>query len=78
MKKLVYALFIDLTTAFNHVNRDLMLKIIRQRFPSMDDKKLMKLLQLYKHTTTSLSQSPRDEFKIQIFQQTQQINMSML
>ena len=53
MKKPVYALFIDLTAAFDHVNRKLMFKTLNQRLAS-SDKKLFNLLEtLYSHTTTA-------------------------
>ena len=64
MRKPVYALFIDLTAAFDHVDRDLMFETIRQRLPSTN-RKLIHLLQtLYTHTTTALSQTPEDKFNL--------------
>jgi len=55
MKKPAYALFIDLTAAFDHVNRDLMFETVRKRMSSTSDMKLIQLLEaLYSHTTTAL------------------------
>ena len=59
----VLALFVDLTSAFDHVNRDWMFKTIFQRLPPGADKKLMLLLKfIYDYTTTALSQTPEDIF----------------
>jgi sorting nexin-29 len=64
-KKKVYALFIDLTAAFDHVNRDWMFESILQRLPNDSNKKLFRLLQsIYAHTTTALSQDETDIFEI--------------
>ena len=57
--KKVYALFVDLSAAFDHVNRDWMFKTIIQRIPNKCNHKLIKILQeIYKHTTTSLEGDP--------------------
>ena len=65
MRKPVYSVFIDLTAAFDHVERNWMFKTIHQRFQLDDDKKLIELLEsIYSHTTTALSQSPNDIFDI--------------
>ena len=60
----VFALFVDLTSAFDHVNRDWMFKTISQRLPPGADKKLILLLKsIYDYTTTALSQTPEDRFE---------------
>ena len=65
MKKPVYVMFIDLTSAFDHVDRKIMFKTIRERLPYRSDKKLIQLLEsLYSHTTTALGQTPEDEFEL--------------
>lgn len=65
MKKPVYSIFIDLTAAFDHVERKWMFKTIHQRLKSAADRKLIQLLEsLYSHTTTAMSQSPNDIFEI--------------
>ena len=62
--KKVYALFVDLSAAFDHVNRDWMFKTITQRIPNKCNHKLIKILQeIYKHTTTSLEGDPLGIFE---------------
>ena len=62
--KPVFALFVDLTAAFDHVNRDWMFKTITQRMPSGTDNKLISLLKsIYEYTTTALAQTPEDAFE---------------
>ena len=41
MKKPIYALFIDLTAAFDHIERKWMFKTLYQRLPPDADKKLI-------------------------------------
>ena len=54
-KKIVPTLFIDLTAAFDHINRNWLFDSIKQRLNNQDEFKLFKLLQdLYKKTTTSI------------------------
>ena len=66
-KNAVFALFVDLTSAFDHINRDWMFKTITQRFPLGADDKLISLLKsIYEYTTTALSQSPNDAFQIML------------
>ena len=66
MKKQCYALFVDLTAAFDHVNRKLMFQTLSKRFPkSSSGRSLINLLEsLYLHTSTALSTSPDDHFDI--------------
>ena len=64
-KKKVYALFIDLTAAFDHVNRKWMFQSILQRLPEGNNKKMFRILQsIYAYTTTALSQCEEDVFEI--------------
>ena len=54
-KKRMYILFIDLTAAFDHVNRDWLFASIRKRFPNHTNNLLFELLQsLYSNTKTAL------------------------
>ena len=63
-KTQVYALFIDLSAAFDHINRKWLFKTIRQRFSDEQETKLIDLLEsLYDCTTTSLAETPDDTFK---------------
>ena len=65
MKKPVYALFIDLTAAFDHIERKWMFKSIHKRVQTKADSKLIQLLEsLYTYTTTALAQSPEDIFEL--------------
>ena len=60
----VFAIFVDLTAAFDHVNRKWLFKSIKQRFKANSDTKLFQLLEiLYQHTTTSLAETPDDKFE---------------
>ena len=55
MKKPMYVLFIDLTAAFDHVNRDWLFTSIKKRFPGHTNNLLFELLQsLYSNTKTTL------------------------
>ena len=62
MKKPVYALFIDLSAAFDYINRSWLFKSISLRFPRQSDKiTLIKILEsIYQHTTSSLAETPDD------------------
>ena len=44
-KKQLYALFVDLTAAFDHVRRDWLFKSIKQRFPNQENNILIELLE---------------------------------
>ena len=62
MKKPVYALFIDLSVAFDHINRSWLFKSISLCFPRQSDKiTLIKILEsIYQHTTSSQAETPDD------------------
>ena len=63
MKKPLYALFVDLTAAFDKIERHWLFSSIRQRMPG--SQKLVDLLQkLYSHTTTALAETPDDIFEL--------------
>ena len=63
MKKTVYAVFVDLTAAFDHVERGWVFKSIKNRLPEGFDLELIQLLEsLYSNTTTALAETPNDVF----------------
>ena len=65
MKKPVYVLFVDLSSAFDHINRDWLFKSICQRFADHEETRLFHILQaIYVHTTTALAENPTDIFNI--------------
>ena len=66
MKMPVYALFIDLSAAFDHIVRSWLFKSVYVRFPKSSPQiKLIKILEaVYKHTTTSLAETPNDIFEL--------------
>ena len=65
MKKQVFVLFVDLSAAFDHVDRKWLFKSIKNRYQNESSIKLVELLEnLYQHTTTALAESPEDEFEI--------------
>ena len=65
MGKSVYALFIDLSAAFDKINRAWMFKSISQRLSPQCNKKLFELLEsIYSYTTTALSQDPNGIFAL--------------
>ena len=58
MRKPVYAIFVDPTAAFNHVDRKWLFQPIKQRFGGGFDMKLIEILEkLYEHTTTALAET---------------------
>ena len=60
-----YVLFVDLTSAFDHVVRKWLFKSINQRFPPGADRKLVELIEaLYTYITTSLAKTPDDVFEL--------------
>ncbi len=65
MKKPVYLLFIDLSAAFDHVERTWQFSSISQRMKNRNGTKLMQLFQsLYAQTTTALAQTPENKFEV--------------
>ena len=62
----VYALFIDLSAAFDNIARSWLFKSVYVRFPKSSPQiKLIKILEaVYKHTTTSLAETPDDIFEL--------------
>ena len=58
-----FVLFVDLSAAFDHVERSWLFKLIRNRFTEDTDPALLKLLKtLYSSTTTALAETPDDKF----------------
>ena len=67
MRKPCYALFIDLTAAFDKVNRKLMFRAISKRLSSHAEQKLIQLLEsLYSYTTSALDVTPDKAFEITV------------
>ena len=65
MKKPTYLLFVDLTAAFDHVERSWLFETIRSRFKEEFDMTTIKLMEhLYESTTTSLAETPNDKFPL--------------
>ena len=65
MKKTVYAVFVDLTAAFDHVERGWVFKSIKNRLPEGFNLELIQLLEsLYSNTTTALAETPNDVFQL--------------
>ena len=65
MKKPAFLLFVDLSAAFDHINRDWLFKTLKQRLAANTSSKLVQLLEsLYSHTTTALAETPEDMFEI--------------
>lgn len=61
----IYTLFVDLTAAFDHVNRKWMFSSIHQRLSTSVNRKLIELIEmLYKYTTTALQQNLEDIFEL--------------
>ena len=66
-KNPIYALFIDLTAAFDHIPRRVMFATIKQRLKATPSKQLIELLEvLYQNTTTSLAEAPENVFETKI------------
>ena len=62
-RKTLYVLFVDLTAAFDKIERSWLFKSIRQRIPG--SQKIVDLLEeLYSYTTTALSDTPDDVFRL--------------
>lgn len=66
LKQPVYALFIDLTAAFDHVPRSVMFQSMKKRLSRTHSMKLINLLEvLYSHTTTALAEAPEHTIDVQ-------------
>jgi len=66
LKQPVYALFIDLTAAFDHVPRSALFQSMKKRLSDTHSKKLINLLEvLYSHTTTALVEAPEHTIDVQ-------------
>ena len=62
-KKPLYILFVDLTAAFDKIERRWLFQSIRQRIPG--SQKIVDILQtLYTHTTSALAETPEDIFEL--------------
>lgn len=62
-KRPCYALFVDLTAAFDKINRKWLFKSIRQRIAG--SQKLIDIIEkLYAQTTTALAETPEDVFEV--------------
>ena len=62
-----HLLFVDLTAAFDHIDRKWLFKTIKQRLKNDTDCKLFNLLEsLYSSTTTALAEHELDEFVIEL------------
>ena len=67
MRKPTYLLFVDLSAAFDHVERSWMFKSIKMRIPNETKRKLIELMeQLYAHTTAALAEAPEDKFHLNV------------
>ena len=65
--KPVYALFVDLSAAFDHVNRDWLFQFINLRLHNQESQKLFKLLEsVYSYTTTALSGHDSEIFDLTV------------
>ena len=65
--KEMYILFVDLTSAFDHIDRRWLFKTIKQRLQNKLDCKLFDLLELlYSSTTTALAGNELDKFIIEL------------
>ena len=64
-KRPSFLLFVDLTAAFDKVERKWLFKSIKLRMPNTASKLLIELLEeIYIQTTTSLAENPKDKFKL--------------
>ena len=67
MKKPTFILFVDLSAAFDHVERSWLFKSIKKRFPRDTDEALIQLFEsLYSFTTTALTETPDDKFELTV------------
>ena len=67
IKKPTFVLFVDLSAAFDHVERSWLFKTIRSRYPEGTEQTMLKLLEsLYSSTKTSLQETPGDTFELTV------------
>ena len=67
MKKSTPVLFVDLSAAFDHVERNWLFKTIEKRFPNGSGNELVQILKaIYSYTTTSLAENPDDSFELTV------------
>ena len=67
MKKPTFVLFVDLSAAFDHVERKWLFKMLSMRYPKGTYQTMLKLLEsLYSSTNTSLQESPNDTFELTV------------
>ena len=65
IKKVTYMLFVDLTAAFDHIEREWLFGSIKKRFPDNYNNILIHLIEsLYSSTTTALKETPNDRFTL--------------
>ena len=65
--KSCYVLFVDLSSAFDHVNRKWMFKTIMQRLSIHNDKTIFQLLKsIYEYTTTEMIENKDEVFEISV------------
>ena len=65
IEKPIFVLFVNLSSAFDHVAREWLFKSIFQRAMPNKPTKLFDILKaIYSFTTTALSETPNDSFKI--------------
>ena len=65
MEKPTFLLFVDLSAAFDKVERSWLFKSIKMRMPDESSKQLIELLEeIYAHTTASLAETPGEKFEL--------------
>ena len=67
-KEQIYAIFIDLKAAFDHINKNWLFQSIRNRLPNTNqDNKIINLFNaLYQSTTVELKKHPQLNFDINV------------
>jgi len=64
-KKPIFVLFVDLSAAFDHINRKWLFKSIYQMLATKESEKLFKLLEkIYAFTTTALQENEKEIFNV--------------
>ena len=67
MRKPTPILFVDLTAAFDHVERIWLFMTIEKRFSNDSSNELVDLLKaIYSYTTTALAENPDDKFDLNV------------